>query len=286
MDSRRAPPLTSNSMSPACMEGTSPPEKNAAAIVLGRRRSLAPPRLFCFLPWVAGNPPLVRVRSFLFYSSSNFMWSSGTYPHCMLVLSVVTTVNVAANDKSSIFAAHGVSCRCCYSVSLEWHVVGDAAVEIVAVRSYLLSGVELLPLELTVFGAYSWSIGNKNPAMWNRFTWGWSRFAGLEAIEGSKSSPSESILLLMESRTIGSSKCMRGLCFHVGQRLTSRLTVAAEGPPAIVPATNLGTGIRIEFESGFLVRGSWSFVVRSRSVGLPRFMSRVVQRDRNVIVLY
>ncbi|MED6121244.1 hypothetical protein PIB30_028192 [Stylosanthes scabra] len=46
---------------------------------------------------------------------------------------------------------------------------------------------------------YGWSIGNENPAMWNRFTWGWSRFTGLEAIEGSKSSPSESILLLMES---------------------------------------------------------------------------------------
>ncbi|MED6207145.1 hypothetical protein PIB30_033156 [Stylosanthes scabra] len=87
-----------------------------------------------------------------------------------------------------------------YSISLELCVVGDATVEIVAVRSSLLSGVELLPLELTVFGAYSWSIGNKNPAMWNRFTWGWSRFVGLEAIEGSRSSPSESILLLMESR--------------------------------------------------------------------------------------
>ncbi|MED6199430.1 hypothetical protein PIB30_075861 [Stylosanthes scabra] len=63
--------------------------------------------------------------------------------------------------------------------------------------------------------------------MRNRFTWGWSRFAGLEAIEGSKSSPSESILLSMESqqRTIGSSKCMWGLCFPVGQRLTSRLTM-------------------------------------------------------------
>ncbi|MED6212200.1 hypothetical protein PIB30_080911, partial [Stylosanthes scabra] len=31
-----------------------------------------------------------------------------------------------------------------------------------------------------------------------------------------------------------------GICFHVGQRLTSRLTVAAGGPPANVPATNLG----------------------------------------------
>ncbi|MED6133999.1 hypothetical protein PIB30_033422 [Stylosanthes scabra] len=30
--------------------------------------------------------------------------------------------------------------------------------------------------------------------MWDRFTWVWSRFAGLEAIEGSKSSPSESTL--------------------------------------------------------------------------------------------
>ncbi|MED6145174.1 hypothetical protein PIB30_022484, partial [Stylosanthes scabra] len=72
-----------------------------------RRRSLAPPWLFYFLPWVAGNPPPVRVRSFLFCSSSNFMWSSGTYPYCMLVLSVVATVNVAANDRSSVFAAHG-----------------------------------------------------------------------------------------------------------------------------------------------------------------------------------
>ncbi|MED6219657.1 hypothetical protein PIB30_037803 [Stylosanthes scabra] len=40
--------------------------------------------------------------------------------------------------------------------------------------------------------------------MWNRLTWGWSRFAGLEAIEGLKSSPSESILLLMESVSEGS----------------------------------------------------------------------------------
>ncbi|MED6157327.1 hypothetical protein PIB30_022147 [Stylosanthes scabra] len=45
--------------------------------------------------------------------------------------------------------------------------------------------------------------------MWNRFSWVWSRFAGLEAIECSKSSPSESILLSMEpivndrSRLIG-----------------------------------------------------------------------------------
>ncbi|MED6157405.1 hypothetical protein PIB30_022814 [Stylosanthes scabra] len=43
-----------------------------------------------------------------------------------------------------------------------------------------------------------------NPAMWNRFTWGWSQFAGLEAIEGLKSSSSESILLLMDSVSEGS----------------------------------------------------------------------------------
>ncbi|MED6171408.1 hypothetical protein PIB30_040551 [Stylosanthes scabra] len=45
---------------------------------------------------------------------------------------------------------------------------------------------------------------------------------------------------LRQQRTIGSSKRLWGLCFHVGQKLTSRLTVAAGVPPAIVPATNLG----------------------------------------------
>ncbi|MED6135717.1 hypothetical protein PIB30_049245 [Stylosanthes scabra] len=44
---------------------------------------------------------------------------------------------------------------------------------------------------------------------------------------------------LWQQRTIGSSKCMWGSCFHVGQELTSRLTVAAGGPSANVPATNL-----------------------------------------------
>ncbi|MED6123050.1 hypothetical protein PIB30_045674, partial [Stylosanthes scabra] len=47
-------------------------------------------------------------------------------------------------------------------------------------------------------------------------------------------------------RTIESSKCMWGSCFHVGQELTSRLTVAAGGPPANVPATNLGVDIRVK----------------------------------------
>ncbi|MED6136965.1 hypothetical protein PIB30_060644 [Stylosanthes scabra] len=45
---------------------------------------------------------------------------------------------------------------------------------------------------------------------------------------------------LWQQRTIGSSKCLWGSCFHVGQELTSRLTVAARGPSASVPATNLG----------------------------------------------
>ncbi|MED6171175.1 hypothetical protein PIB30_038323 [Stylosanthes scabra] len=45
---------------------------------------------------------------------------------------------------------------------------------------------------------------------------------------------------LRQQRTIGSSKCLWGFSFHVGQKLTSRLTVAAGGPPANVPATNLG----------------------------------------------
>ncbi|MED6221313.1 hypothetical protein PIB30_053255 [Stylosanthes scabra] len=132
--------------------------------------------------------------------------------------------------------------------------------------------------------------------MWNRFTWGWNRFVGLEAIECSKSSPSESILLSMElvhfgteslndflnrfalevyegsggleldlrqQRTIGSSKCLWGLCFHVGQRLTLRLTVAAGGPPANVPATNLGPA---DWSSGKFKR--WSSSASSGSVGI------------------
>ncbi|MED6127756.1 hypothetical protein PIB30_091157 [Stylosanthes scabra] len=37
------------------------------------------------------------------------------------------------------------------------------------------------------------------------------------------------MLSLRQQRTIGSSKCLWDLCFHVGQRLTSRLTVAAGG---------------------------------------------------------
>ncbi|MED6160200.1 hypothetical protein PIB30_049044 [Stylosanthes scabra] len=48
------------------------------------------------------------------------------------------------------------------------------------------------------------------------------------------------MLSLRQQRTIGSSKCLWGFCFHVEQRLTSRLTVAAGGPPTNVPATNLG----------------------------------------------
>ncbi|MED6162329.1 hypothetical protein PIB30_069308, partial [Stylosanthes scabra] len=48
------------------------------------------------------------------------------------------------------------------------------------------------------------------------------------------------MLGLQRQRTIESSKRLWGLCFHVGQRLTSRLMVAAGGPPANVPATNLG----------------------------------------------
>ncbi|MED6111657.1 hypothetical protein PIB30_054307 [Stylosanthes scabra] len=54
------------------------------------------------------------------------------------------------------------------------------------------------------------------------------------------SSSSESILKRRKLRSIGSSKCMWGSCFHVGQELTSWLTVAAGGPPASIPATNLG----------------------------------------------
>ncbi|MED6134848.1 hypothetical protein PIB30_040798 [Stylosanthes scabra] len=46
---------------------------------------------------------------------------------------------------------------------------------------------------------------------------------------------------LWQQRTIRSSKCLWGSCFYVGQELTSRLTVAAGGPSASVPATNLGT---------------------------------------------
>ncbi|MED6124271.1 hypothetical protein PIB30_057383 [Stylosanthes scabra] len=45
---------------------------------------------------------------------------------------------------------------------------------------------------------------------------------------------------LWQQRTIGSSKCLWGSCFHMGQELTSRLTVAAGGSPASVPANNLG----------------------------------------------
>ncbi|MED6128352.1 hypothetical protein PIB30_096892 [Stylosanthes scabra] len=45
---------------------------------------------------------------------------------------------------------------------------------------------------------------------------------------------------LWQQWTIGSSKCLWGSCFHMGQELTSRLTVAAGGPSASVPATNLG----------------------------------------------
>ncbi|MED6159570.1 hypothetical protein PIB30_043435 [Stylosanthes scabra] len=48
-----------------------------------------------------------------------------------------------------------------------------------------------------------------------------------------------------EKRTIGSSKCLWGLCFHVGQRLTSRLTVATRGPPANVSATNLDIRVKL-----------------------------------------
>ncbi|MED6145117.1 hypothetical protein PIB30_022115 [Stylosanthes scabra] len=67
---------------------------------------------------------------------------------------------------------------------------------------------------------------------------------------------------LRQQRTIGSSKCLWGLCFHVEQRLTSRLTVAAGGPPAIVPATNL---VLVLDRSGLAmitdrVR-TWSFVL-------------------------
>ncbi|MED6111878.1 hypothetical protein PIB30_056363 [Stylosanthes scabra] len=45
---------------------------------------------------------------------------------------------------------------------------------------------------------------------------------------------------LRQQRTIGSSKCLWGFSFHMGQKLTSQLTVAAGGPPAIVLATKLG----------------------------------------------
>ncbi|MED6181772.1 hypothetical protein PIB30_022527 [Stylosanthes scabra] len=47
------------------------------------------------------------------------------------------------------------------------------------------------------------------------------------------------MLSLRQQWTIRSSKCLWDLCFHVGQGLTSRLTVEAGGPPANVPATNL-----------------------------------------------
>ncbi|MED6196865.1 hypothetical protein PIB30_051293 [Stylosanthes scabra] len=45
---------------------------------------------------------------------------------------------------------------------------------------------------------------------------------------------------LRQQRTIGSSKCLWSFCFHVGQKLMSRLTVVAGGPSANVPATKLG----------------------------------------------
>ncbi|MED6167763.1 hypothetical protein PIB30_005728 [Stylosanthes scabra] len=59
---------------------------------------------------------------------------------------------------------------------------------------------------------------------------------GVQVYEGSRGLE----LGLRQQQNIGSSKCLWGCCFHVGQKLTSRLTVAAGGPPAIVPATNLG----------------------------------------------
>ncbi|MED6137461.1 hypothetical protein PIB30_065257 [Stylosanthes scabra] len=43
---------------------------------------------------------------------------------------------------------------------------------------------------------------------------------------------------LWQQRTIGSSKCLWGSCFHVGQELTLRLTVAAGG---LLPTSRLPT---------------------------------------------
>ncbi|MED6147806.1 hypothetical protein PIB30_047203 [Stylosanthes scabra] len=54
---------------------------------------------------------------------------------------------------------------------------------------------------------------------------------GLRGIRGPK-------LGLRQQRTIGSSKCLWGFCFHVGQKVTSRLTVAAGG---LLPTSRLTT---------------------------------------------
>ncbi|MED6188550.1 hypothetical protein PIB30_087030 [Stylosanthes scabra] len=85
------------------------------------------------------------------------------------------------------------------------------------------------------------------------------------------------IEVVTSHRTIGSSKCLWGSCFHVGQELTSRLTVAAGGPPASVPATNLD-------ERSFTIGGGkngplgkyerWLSSASSGSVGLAMITDR------------
>ncbi|MED6161622.1 hypothetical protein PIB30_062544 [Stylosanthes scabra] len=71
-------------------------------------------------------------------------------------------------------------------------------------------------------------------------------FKGLKGVRGPE-------LGLRQQRTIGSSKCLWGFCFHVGQRLTSRLTDRKRSGPA-------------DWSSGKYER--WSSSASSGSVGI------------------
>ncbi|MED6133149.1 hypothetical protein PIB30_025784 [Stylosanthes scabra] len=74
--------------------------------------------------------------------------------------------------------------------------------------------------------------------------------------------------VIISHRTIGSSERCGVFVFHMGQRLTSRLTVAAGGPPANVPATNLGTGSSLEGWRSIREEGRMSSFSKSPSLPL------------------
>ncbi|MED6113903.1 hypothetical protein PIB30_075202 [Stylosanthes scabra] len=77
------------------------------------------------------------------------------------------------------------------------------------------------------------------------------------------------MLSLRQQQIIRSSKCLWGLCIHVGHWLTSRLTVVARG----IFADDLATNLEIVYDRGRLIGPPgkyerWSSIASSGPVGL------------------